>query len=127
MFLLKSYWESTCELLLAAIPHARLKVLQLDLYFLVVPHGLFALSPDKSIRLFRKGIKKTKTGFNVIQKGEYEGAARMNNSIHLPVNEHYDEHNKSHYGGPNPDSDLSLQRESGLGLSVVLNSAQREV
>lgn len=38
----------TCELLLAAISHTGLQVLQLDLHLLVVPHGLFALPPVKS-------------------------------------------------------------------------------
>lgn len=38
----------TCELLLAAISHTGLQVLQLDLHLLVVSHGLFALPPVKS-------------------------------------------------------------------------------
>jgi len=38
---------STCELFLAAVSHAGLQVLQLDLNLLVVPHGLFALPPDE--------------------------------------------------------------------------------
>lgn len=40
--------DFTCELLLAAISHTGLQVLQLDLYLLIVPHGLFALSPVQS-------------------------------------------------------------------------------
>ena len=45
----------------------------------------------------------------------------------LPVNEDDDEHDEGHDGGPHPDPHLSLQGERGLGLTVVLNPAQREV
>lgn len=45
----------------------------------------------------------------------------------LPVYEHYDEDDESHDGGSDPDSHLSLQRKRGLGLAVVLHSAQGEV
>ena len=42
--------DCTCELLLTAVPDAGLQVLQLDLYLLIVPHGLFALSPEAQQR-----------------------------------------------------------------------------
>ena len=45
----------------------------------------------------------------------------------LPVYEHNDEHNQSHDGGPDPDSHPGFQRKRGLGLAVVLHSAQWEV
>lgn len=48
-------------------------------------------------------------------------------SVCLPVYEDYDEHDESHYGGPYPDSHLSLHRKCRLSLAVVLHSAQREV
>ena len=45
----------------------------------------------------------------------------------LPVYKDYDEHNESHYGGSYTNSHLGLQGECGLGLAVVLHSAQGEV
>lgn len=52
----------------------------------------------------------------------------MNGKISVvPVYEHYDEHNERHDGGSHPDSHLRFQRKRGLGLAVVLHSAQGEV
>lgn len=45
IFLLKV--DDTCELFLATISHTSLQVLQLDLYLLIVSHGLFAFPPNK--------------------------------------------------------------------------------
>ena len=45
----------TCKLLLTAVPHTALQILQLDLHFLIVPQGLLALSPTQQGQKGKKG------------------------------------------------------------------------
>lgn len=132
----------TCELLLTAISYTGLQVLQLDLHLLIVPHSLFALPPVKH-RQYTNSIKVNELSSSAYRQKWHERPTHIpvtalcsllrtiisqrNRSVFLPVYEHYDEHDESHYGGSHPDSHLSLQRKCRLRLAVVLHSAQREV